>query len=137
MSSDEYVDMLVRIDHQELLHTYIDDRIRNNMDDVRKFIHPLIAYTNGQEILRIYMRNNALQFTMDDLEFACSKLNASVVQEIVNSNILPNEKCIESVFQYVNAHNAYQYPKSVCHIIAIFIHCGCTIPEHILRRVLR
>jgi len=139
MSTVEYFNVLVNIEpyHQGLLRAYVNNRTRNNMDDVRKFIHPLIR--NNQELLCIYMQNNALQFTIDDLEFACSELNAMVVQEIVNSNVLPNKKCIESVLQYVDARNSCLYPdyESARHIIAIFIHCGRVIPKYTLQRVLQ
>ena len=140
MSTDEYffalVDAQDRASHKGLLQEYVSNRTRHNMDGIREFMRTLITY-DYPELLHIYMRNNALQYTIDDLESACSETNKNVILEIVNNKILPNEKCVEYVLQQFDECNSYRIYNSMCHIIAIFIHCGYTIPDHVLQRVLQ
>jgi len=134
ISTREYIDALISY-APRLLQAYIKNRTNA---DTREFMNALVKHGNI-DALHTYMHNNSLQYTVDDLGSACRALHEKIVVEIVNSKVLPNDRCIKCISTVLHREECYHTSRLEIarNIIAIFIQCGYPIPANMLRRSLQ
>jgi len=98
-------------------HHIVNSKSNTNAD-TNKFITALITY-NNLELLRNYAYNHNYAYCISDLEFACDciPMNLHIIFEIINSGVLPTNKCITTIASKIDPQKKHSMVAALTNII--------------------